>query len=192
MDGFEAFLARLWSHVGITGTGIVGVALATVVLYLVYSLILRIAGTRLSAAPSTPSFAVMALLGALCARAILGDSPTLCGALVAIVVLMAMESLLGRLRSAVPGGRRMRGADATVVMVHGHVMPNGMRGIGLRESDLMIMLRRAGVRNLADADLVILEPRGGLTVLRPGERIEDRMLMGVRGTEHIPTSMRKE
>jgi uncharacterized membrane protein YcaP (DUF421 family) len=191
MDGFEGFLSRLWSHVGITGTGIVGVALAAVVLYLVFALILRIAGTRLSAAPSTASFALMALLGALCARAILGDAPTLCGALVAIIVLMVMESLLGRLRGGATRIRAMHGADATVVVVHGHLMPTGMRGIGLQESDLVTMLRRAGVHRLADADLVILEPRGGLTVLRPGERIEDRLLVGVRGAEHIPASMRE-
>ena len=54
---------------------------------------------------------------------------------------------------------------------------------------LLAQLRRAGVRHVADADLVIMEPRGGLTIVRRGETIDRRMVRDVRGIGIVPRSI---
>ena len=42
---------------------------------------------------------------------------------------------------------------------------------------------------MQDTDLVILEPRGGLTVVRRGDTIDERLVQGVRGAGIIPRSL---
>ena len=59
------FWEGLWWQIGLDLPGAVGVLLASIVLYLVFTTILQVAGQRLSANPSVLSVAVMALLGAM-------------------------------------------------------------------------------------------------------------------------------
>lgn len=183
------FLQELWFQIGASPAGALGVLIASVALYLVFTLILQLAGPRLSANPSMLSFAVMALLGSLVARAILGNTPTLVGGLIAVTTLLVMEYTIGRLRLGVDRVFSRRGSRPTVVMVHGHVLRWHLRHLGLREAQLLTLLRRGGVRHVQDTDLVILEPRGGLTVVRRGDTIDERLVQGVRGAGIIPRSL---
>ena len=183
------FFERLWFQIGASPAGALGVLIASIVLYLIFTLILQVAGPRLSANPSMLSFAVMALLGSLVARAILGNTPTLVGGLIAVTTLLVLEFLLGRLRLGVDRIFTRRGPRPTVVMVHGHVLRWHLRHLGLRETQLLTLLRRGGVRHVIDTDLVILEPRGGLTIVRRGETIDERLVRNVRGAEIIPRSL---
>lgn len=183
------FFEELWFQIGASPAGALGVLIASIVLYLIFTLILQVAGPRLSANPSMLSFAVMALLGSLFARAILGNTPTLVGGLIAVITLLVLEFLLGRLRLGVDRIFTRRGPRPTVVMVHGHVLLWHLRHLGLRETQLLTLLRRGGVRHVIDTDLVILEPRGGLTIVRRGETIDERLVRNVRGAEIIPRSL---
>lgn len=182
----------LWFQIGITPWGALGVVIATVVLYLVYAALMRWLGPRLMSAPSVLSFTLVALFGAIAARAMMGNWPTLGGALVAIAVLVAMEALLGRARWAVAAGARSRGHGLgprpIVVVVHGHVLDGYLRRRHLTRDQLHAMLRRAGVRHLADVELAILENRGTLTVVRTGERIDASLLADVDGSRLVPRS----
>lgn len=184
------FAAEVWTQVGITATQAVSVVLAAAVLYLVYTVILQVAGQRLTANPSVLSFSVMALLGALVARGILGHAPTVMGTVLAIATLLLLESALGHLRGHLRRALVPHGPQPTVVMIHGHLLPWQLRGSGLDVPRLLTLLRRAGVRDPAAAELVILEARGQLTVLRRGEQIAEELLQDVRGTEIIPASLR--
>ncbi|MFC7376126.1 YetF domain-containing protein [Brachybacterium sp. GCM10030267] len=186
------FLHQLWTQVGITGSGLLGVLISTAVLYVLYALILQIGGQRLTANPSVLSFSVMALLGALLARAMLGESPTLAGGLVAVATLLLLEFTLGRLRSGLARTFALHGPQASVVMIHGHVLPWRLRHLGVQEEQLLTLLRRAGLHCVQDADLVILEPRGALTIVRRGESIDRRLVQDVRGADSIPRSLLHE
>lgn len=185
MDGWQ----QLWIHIGLSGIDALAVVLSTTVLYLIYALILQVGGQRLTASPSVLSFSVMALLGALCARAMLGHSPTLVGGLIAVATLLLLEWALGHLRRGVGRTFALRGPRSTVVMVHGHVARWNLRRVGMQEVQLRTLLRRSGVHRMSDAELVILEPRGGLTVVRPGQRIDYQLVRDVRGADLIPPSL---
>ncbi|WP_218184634.1 YetF domain-containing protein [Nigerium massiliense] len=178
-------MSDIWSHLGITPVGALSVLLATVVLYVLFVTVLRVAGPRLLASTSVLSFAVTTLLGALTARSMLGDFPTLGGGVVAVVTLLVLELTLGRLASL----RRMpqfAGARARVVMVNGSCLPEQLRHRGLTEQQLHGKLRRAGVVHLEDAVAVILENRGGLTIIRRGDRIDAALLDDIVGRDLIP------
>lgn len=179
-----ALMGELWSHVGITPGGAVGVVVASVALYVMYAVVLALWGPRLFSSSSTLSIALLTVLGSLFARAMLGDFPTLAGALVAATTLLLMEALLGRLRRNTVRGRGRH--QPRVVIVEGQFVPRPQWERVVSEADLFTRLRTAGIRRVADAALVILEARGGLTVLRTGERIDARLLAGVLGADYIP------
>ncbi|HCQ18749.1 MAG TPA: DUF421 domain-containing protein [Dermacoccus sp.] len=174
---------NIWPHIGISAGGVVGVVVATVVLYAVFVAILHFWGVRYLAAGSTMSVAVFTVLGALCARAMLGNSPTLCGALVAMATLFVLEFGFGRLH-AVMSMRSHRAAGrarAWAVMIDGRARPDALRHVGLTAERLHERLRGGGVRHLDDVALAVLEPRGTLTVVRRGESIDPQLLVGIAG-----------
>lgn len=177
-------MAELWSHIGITAGGVVGVAVATVALYLVYAVVLGLWGPRLFASSSTLSVALLTVLGGLFARAMLGDFPTLAGAFVAAGTLLVLEAVLGRLRRTSVHGRGWH--RPRVVIVEGHLLHRTRWAWVVTEADLYTRLRTSGVRRIEDAGLVILESRGSVTVLGPGDRIDERLLAGVVGAEDVP------
>lgn len=179
----------LWFQIGIDAWGALGVVIATTVLYLVYTLVMHLLGPRLMSAPSVLSFTLVALFGAIAARAMLGNSPTLVGALIAIGTLMVLESLLGRIREGASRVLHIHGPQPTVVMVHGHVITPHLRKRHLTDEHLMAMLRRAGIHRVEDAELVILENRGSLTIVRAGEKIDAALLADVEGRRLIPESL---
>lgn len=184
-----SFAEQVWYTIGISGGAAVGVVLASTVLYLVYTLLMHLLGPRLQAAPSVLSFTLVALFGAIAARAMMGNSPTLLGALLAIGTLLLWEALLGRLRSGMARLLRVQGPRPAVVMVRGHVIEPYLRRRHLQRADLMAMLRRAGIHRLEDAELVILENRGSLTVVRAGERIDPDLLGDITGKHLIPAAL---
>lgn len=184
-------MGQLWTHIGITPDGALGVAVASAVLYLLYSVALTLWGPRLFSSSSTLSVALLTVLGSLVARAMLGDFPTLGGALVAATTLLLMEAVIGRLRRfpAPAWARRAPRHRPRVVMVEGRFVDRPARERVATDADVLLRLRTAGVRHIDDVALVILESRGGVTVLRRGERIDSRLLAGVLGAELVPAHL---
>ena len=178
-----------WYQIGISWPQVAGVVLATVVLYLVDSAILGLWSQRLQSSTSTLSLALATVVGAVMARAMLGNAPTLLGGLVALVTLVAMEAGFGFLRSKGLGGARMQRRPARVVLIDGRMLPEELRAAGIGRRDLDIRLRLAGVRSRTELALVILESRGSLTVLRKGQSIDAHMVSDVWGVGDVPGSI---
>ena len=82
---------QLEAHLGITATGALSVVLASLVLFVAVTVVLRFWGQRLVASASTFSVAFVTLVGAVAARATLGDSSTLAGGLIALTTLLVLE-----------------------------------------------------------------------------------------------------
>lgn len=179
-------MAEIWSHIGITGAGALGVFIATTVLYVVLVLLMQVSGPRLMSSPSVLSWALLALVGSLTARAMLGDFPTLGGAAVALTTLLALETVLGRFTAALRRSGHLEGRHPSVVMVRGEAVPENLRRRGMTEAQLRIQLRRAGILRLQDAALVICETRGTLTIVHAGQSIDAALLEGVRGRDLVP------
>lgn len=177
----------LWhNYLGISLTGALGVVLSTIVLYLFFSLLVRLAGTRLMATLGAASFVVLAVVGGVSARSMLGESPTMLGGLLVLNTLMVMEALMGSLRRvtrALPAAVRRR---PSVVKLEGRSLAEALHRRRLTESRLHDLLRAGGVLDSAEVELVILEERGSLTVVRRGDRIAPALVADVEGAELIP------
>ena len=171
-------------YFGMHPLGALAIVVSTVVLYLVFSLVLSRVGQRLYASPSSLDLAVVTILGAIVGRSILGESPTLAGGLLALATLLALEAVAGRVRRSARRGRPPR-HRATALVVNGHTEHAELTRLRIDETALWAALRMAGVTNLADVALAILEANGRISVLRTGAPNHPAALTGVRHSDEL-------
>ncbi|MGP5268074.1 DUF421 domain-containing protein [Brachybacterium alimentarium] len=183
----------IWQdYLGIGWSEALGVIASTIVLYAFFSLLVHISGQRLMANPTVGSFVVLAVIGGVTARAMLGESPTLLGALIVLNTLMLLERLMGTLgRTALPHSAHALRHPA-VVMIGGTAMAGALRRRRLSEQDLLNRLRISGVLDLGQVELVILENRGTLTIVHTGSTIAASLVADVDGREAIPERLLTE
>ncbi|MCB0907714.1 MAG: DUF421 domain-containing protein [Nocardioidaceae bacterium] len=177
---------QLEAHLGITATGALSVVLASLVLFVAVTVVLRFWGQRLVASASTFSVAFVTLVGAVAARATLGDSPTLAGGLIALTTLLVLERAFGRWSSLVPGSKPERARPAVLLMVGDRVRDDELRRYRMTRAQLWGQLRQHGIAHRSEVGAVILEPDGSVSVVRAGMTMDRLLLDGVRGIDEVP------
>ncbi|GAA1477325.1 hypothetical protein GCM10009623_17710 [Nocardioides aestuarii] len=171
-------------YVGLHPLGAAAVVVSTVLLYFAFAAIIGWSGQRLFASPSSFDLAIVTVLGAIVGRAILGQVPTLSGALLALATLFTLEALTGRVRRSERIRSRQR-ERATAVMVAGRPDRQAMHRHHLDDVALWAALRAAGVHDPHDVALVVLEQTGRFSVLRRGEPLHPAVLTGVRHSDQV-------
>ncbi len=171
-----------WEYIGLTGWQVLALIVSTSVLFWFFSLWMRVFGPRLWLRVSVSSLALMMLVGAVTARAMLGDHPTLAAGVVCLVVMFGWEAVFRAWRR----WRRQPPRSARAVVVDGRVDVAAVRQAGITEADLWVRLRRAGVLQRADVRVAIVETDGTLTVIRPDQLVDPEMVADVEG---LPASI---
>src|SRR5699024_7535511 len=97
--------------------------------------------------------------------------------------LMVMEYLMGSIRGARRLTTRRR---PLVVMVEGRPLLGALRRRHLTPQELLSRLRVNGVKDPCELELVILEIRGSLTIVRRGATIGRAVVADGEGRELIP------
>src|SRR5262249_11106363 len=126
------------------------VVVTTALMYLLLVWVLHAWGPRLLANPSSHTTATMVVLGAIVGRASLGLDPDLEAGVLALVTVLVVMVLLGRLRP------RLRDR-AEVIVLDGVIQDATLRRLGLTEGDLWSRLRQAGRGSLDGLALALLE-----------------------------------
>lgn len=178
-----SFWEQLWVQIGATPAHAVGVVIASAVLYLAFTTVLRVWGQRLFANRSGTGLAVVLVLGAIVGRSMLGPSATLTGGLICLVTLLLMESFFG-------SGRRagLLGHRRAVLIYHDGAIDRGLlRRYHLNERVVWMRLRQAGIARLDDVRAIVLETDGTLSILRFGQELDPWLLTNVRGAEGLLT-----
>lgn len=175
------FWVALWQEIGITGPRAVGVVIASAVLYLAFTVILRVWGQRLFANRSGSGVAVVLVLGAIVGRSMLGPNATLLGGLLVLATLLMLESVFGAGRRAGLFGHRR----AVVIYHNGSFDRRAMHRFHLHEHVVWARLRQAGVTRLDDVRALVLETDGTLSVLRAGVEVDPRLFTNVRGADRV-------
>ncbi|MGB7982641.1 MAG: YetF domain-containing protein [Candidatus Nanopelagicales bacterium] len=177
---------QLYGHLGITPTGALSVVLASAILFVAVAFVLRWWGQRLAASSSAFSLAFITLIGAVAARSMLGDSPTLLGGLIALTTLLVLERSFGRWSRLVPGVRPERARPAVLLMVGDQLREAELRRYRITPFQLWSQLRQRGIAHRSDIGLVVLEPDGNLSVVRTGRTVDRVLFAGVRGVDEVP------
>ena len=181
----------LWHYIGITPAGAIAVVLSTVTIYFVFGAVLRLWGQRLYSSPRSLDLAIVTVLGAIVGRSTMGHVPTLTGGLIALGTLATLEVLFRNLRRLpLPQLDGQSRARAAVLVVAGKVQNDTMRTYGLTTPMLWSALRQAGVSHLTQVALVVLEPNGQISVVRAGQPIHPRALLGVKGAHRVQEHLR--
>lgn len=91
------------------------------------------------------------------------------GALIVIAVLVGAYYLLNRFGLSKQAVRKLLAWRPLVLIDDGRIDITALRRANIDLDQLLTQLRRAGVFSLDEAETVLLEPTGGLSVLRKGE-----------------------
>lgn len=156
------------------------VAASTALIYVWTILGIRCSERRTLADMSSFDLVVAVAMGAVVGRTATQASPSFVQGATAILALIAMHHLLGRLRLTVPTLRRLLDRRPQVVAVDGSPLDEALRRSHLTEDDLLAALRERGVRRLDQAAVVVLESTGRCSVLLKDDKpIDPHLLHGV-------------
>ena len=180
MDPME-FLRDLWFEVGITPAQALGVIIAATVMYITFTVVLRVWGQRLYANRSGTGLAVVLVLGSVVGRSILGPNVTVLGGLIALAMLVLLESFFGAGRRAGLFGHRR----AIVIYANKELDDRAIRRFHVDRRNLWARLRQSGITDLDHVHALILETDGSITILRHGDALDPRLLTNVRGADKI-------
>lgn len=175
------FWEQLWAEIGVTPAHAVGVVVASTVLYLTFTMVLRVWGQRLFANRSGTGLAVVMALGAIVGRSMLGPNATLLGGLICLATLLVLESFFGSGRRAGLIGHRR----AVLIYSEGGIDRRLLARYHINERVVWTRLRQAGITRLDDVRAIVLETDGSLSILPAGSDLDPRLLSNVRGGEKL-------
>ncbi len=152
---------------GSTWTTIGYVILSTVAIYLSAVVAIRLAGRRTLAELSAFDVVVTIALGTLVSSTAVSAEPSYAQGLAALITLLGLQVGIGALRRRFPGLQRLLDFKPETVVEDGRLsLPRGPLTSQLTEQELWSKLRQAGVFELGNVSLVVLEPTGGISISR--------------------------
>lgn len=160
------------------------IILSAIAVYFAFLILVRFSGARALTITSASDAALVTMLGAVGGRGILGLEPTVASGLLGLLTLFALEYLFHGIRETWLA-RALVVSDPIVVFANGKPVQKACERTRTTMSDLTSAMRSAGVAELADVQLVILEPQGGYSIIHAGTHIDPAILEGVVGAEHL-------
>ncbi len=139
------------------------------------TLLIRLRGQRLFANHSSSGVVVTLVVGSISARAMLGNSPTLFGWLVATSMVVLLESIIGNRYIL---GLKPTPRKAVVIFADGQPVDDAMARYHLSTAQLWSALRQKGITKLSEVKAVLLEPSGALTVVR--DDLDEQLRQDIR------------
>lgn len=177
----------MWQNLGITPLEALSVVLSAVGIYAAFFVLIRTAGQRALASWSTMDKAIVIAFGSVLGRVVLGNTPTLLAGVVGLATMFALFRLEAVLR------RTKRGtylSNKPILLMAGEtIVKEGLKSARIEEDEVYLKLRQAGIRNLSEVALVILEPTGDVSVLRRGELIDPVLLRPIADKTMIPAHL---
>ncbi len=175
MDVLER-LGASWTLLG-------AVLVSTVAVFLAVILLTRIAGVRSLAKMSSFDFATTVAVGSAVASTALGSTPLSSGVL-ALALLYALQWTVARLRRrGLLGG--IVDNRPLLLMAGPHLVEANLEQGGVSPNEVWTALRQAGVMRRDDVVAVVMETTGDLSVLTGDGPVDEELLDGLRGREHL-------
>jgi uncharacterized membrane protein YcaP (DUF421 family) len=141
------------------------VVASTVLIYLSVVGALRLGERRTLTEMTAYDFVVAIALGSIIGRTSTTARPSYVQGLTAVVALLLCHHALSWLRMRSPRVRRLLDRSPIHLVQDGAVDRDALRRAHLTMTDLEMVLREHGVREPADARLVVLETRGAFSVI---------------------------
>ena len=133
-------------------------------------------------------FAMTIAMGSVLASTILGESPSLPQAAVALTSLFAIQWTVSRLRKDTAWMEHVSDNEPLVLMSGGRMLRDNMTSARVTEQDLWAKLREANVLDPAEVRAVVFETTGDISVLHgapTGTALHPCLLRGVRDADRL-------
>jgi uncharacterized membrane protein YcaP (DUF421 family) len=137
----------------------------TTIVYVVFILVLRAFGKRELGQFTIFDLALLLLAANALQPAMTGPDTSVAGGLIILATIFALNWLTARLRERVPLARRLLESSPTVLARDGAWIDSAAREQDLDQEDLEAALREHGIGRIEDAQLVVLEADGSISVV---------------------------
>ncbi|WP_328303394.1 DUF421 domain-containing protein [Streptomyces sp. NBC_00435] len=155
----------MWHDLVFTGMSIAEKVIRTVAVYALIVALFRLAGKRGLAGLNTFDFVVIFLLSNVVQNAIIGADNSLLGGAIGAVTLVAVNSAVNRWLALDPRAARLLEGTATTVVENGEVVPQALRRLALRTSEIEHAVRLQNGDAISDVATGRLEPDGQLIIV---------------------------
>jgi uncharacterized membrane protein YcaP (DUF421 family) len=161
----------MWHDMFVIQIPIAEKILRTVLVYATILILFRLTGKRDLATLNMFDFAVLFLLSNVVQNAIIGNDTSLLGGVVGAVTLVAVNAALNRWRTVSDRAARMLDGQATTIVKDGHIIPQALRHLSLRPTELEQAIRMQNGDDISEVATGRMEPGGHLILsLKPEEQ----------------------
>jgi uncharacterized membrane protein YcaP (DUF421 family) len=136
----------------------------TVAVYAGLLALLRLAGKRDLAQLNSFDFVVLLLLSNVVQNAVIGEDNSLLGGLLGACILVGVNAVVVRVTRRSDGATRLLEGTATTLVHDGEVDEDAVHRLGLREENVISIVRRQGANTVAEVEEATLEPGGTISV----------------------------
>ena len=149
-------------------SGLARTALVGVLAYVGLVVLLRLSGKRTLSKLNAFDLVVTVALGSTLSTILLNEDVALAEGLVAFAVLIGLQLVVTWTSVRWKAWRRAVRSEPAVLVRGGEPLPEAMRRERVTEGELLSAVRSAGGRDIAEAEVVILESDGALTAILAG------------------------
>ena len=137
--------------------------------------LLRVSGKRTLAKMNAFDLVVTIALGSTLASVLLDSAVSLAEGALALALLVALQYVVAWLSVRSRRFESLVKSEPRLLARRGRLLPQAMRAERLTEEEILAALRAAGLRRLEQAEAVVLETDGSLSVVRSGEGPADAL-----------------
>lgn len=184
METFRLIGEDAQYQLGIAPHRIPVVIAATVGIYLAFMVLVKLFGSRVLTSMTASDAVIVIMFGAVSGRVIVGNPPTLASGIIGLMTLMVLEAAFGTFRRFI-GWSRFLDRRPVLLIYQGRVIEENLRLSHVTQRDINSALRKAGIGRRSEAQLMILEPTGQISIIRAGQEIDPQLFSDVLGAERL-------
>jgi uncharacterized membrane protein YcaP (DUF421 family) len=140
--------------------------ITTILAYASLILLLRVSGKRTLSKMNAFDFVVTIALGSTLATVLLNKSVALADGVLALFLLVALQFLITWLSVRYKSISQLVKATPTLLVYKGEMLWQAMKKERVNEDEIHAALREKGMSSLQEADAVILETDGSLSIVK--------------------------
>lgn len=150
---------------GITLDSFIRILTVGTLAYIGLILFLRISGKRTLSKLSAFDFVVTIAIGSTLSTILLDKSVSLPEGLTAFAALILLQFIVSFTAVRVPWFNKIIQSEPKLLYLQGEFLRKAMKKEGIQETEILQVIRTAGLGSLEEAKAVVLEPDGSLSVI---------------------------
>jgi uncharacterized membrane protein YcaP (DUF421 family) len=143
-------------------------AVIGILAYVGLVLLLRISGKRTLSKMNAFDFVVTISLGSTLANVLLNRSVSLAQGLLALGLLIGLQFVVTWLSVRLPWVRRLVTGEPTLLFYRGEFLDDALRRARITRDELRAAARAAGLADAQDAEAIVMETDGSVSLVRSG------------------------